>query len=134
MKIDQRLLQGLAKLGLATLGLSAVTAAQDEAPRPDLDAVAGKSPQQEMAELFQTVERRLGAMGDYLLDAGAGDTGKLAEVSETGLLELLQQGRPSAPQPTGSVSDLLSISKAEGQQALKEIDRILEIAAQNGGT
>ena len=132
MKIDQRLL-----LGIAALGLTAVTAAQDEQPRPGLDALdaaAGKSPQQEMAELFQSVERRLGAMGDYLLDAGAGDTGKLAEVGESGLLELLQQGRPNAPQPTGGVADLLSISKAEGQQALKEMERILEIAQQNGGS
>lgn len=130
MKTHRTLLQGL-----LTLGLAAVCTAQDEAPRPGLDALgpaAGADPQQELIELFQAVERRLSAMGDYLLDAGAGDTAKLTELGESGMLELLQQGRPNAPQPTGGVADLLSISQAEGQRALEDIERILEIAAQNG--
>ena len=59
-------------------------------------------------------------------------TAKLTELGESGMLELLQQGRPNAPQPTGGVADLLSISQAEGQRALEDIERILEIAAQNG--
>jgi hypothetical protein len=134
MKINTRLLTAVAYLGVVT-----TATAQDEGapPRPaveDLLPSAAQSPQEEMVELFQAVERRLQGMGGYLLDAGAGDTRKLAEVGDAGMLELLQQGRPNSPQPTGGVADLLSISKAEGAQVLEDIDRILVLAQQNGGT
>ncbi len=113
---------------------------QDEGPRPPIDIEdimpggEAKGGEEEMIQLFQSVERRLKDMGDYLLGAGAGDTSALSKIGEAGIEELLRSARPNRPESTGSIADLLSVSKAEGQKVLEDIDRILEIAQQNGGT
>lgn len=132
MKLTLRLLGTLAFVGVSV-------AAQDEGerPRPAVEEMlpgAAPGPQEEMVQLFQSVERRLKDMGGYLLDAGAGDRTKLASLGESGILDLLQGGSSGAPQPTGGVADLLSISRSEGKQVLKEIEQILKIAQENGGT
>lgn len=132
-------------VSLALVALAAPAVAQDEltppAPKPDIDDLlpggpgAGQAdPQKEMAELFQEVERRLHDMGGYLLDAGAGDTSALAGMDASGIEELLKLGRPSQPQPTGGIADLLAVSRGEGQKVIEGIDRILQLAQQNGGT
>ncbi|MDA1266011.1 MAG: hypothetical protein O2816_13100 [Planctomycetota bacterium] len=127
-------------LALTLLGAGSALA-QDESERPEIgieDLVPGAAgqadPREEMTKLFQSVERRLKDMGGYLLDAGAGDTSKIAKLDATGIEDLLRQGRPEAPQPTGGVGDLLSISKAEGERVLEDIEKILQLAQQNGGT
>lgn len=116
------------------------TWAQDEKPpiRPELDDVlpgAGgqASAQEEMVQLFQTVERRLHEMGAMLTEASAGDRTRLAEVTKSGIEDLIQLAEPQGG-ASGGVGDLLAASRGHGKQALTEIDRILEIAAQNGGT
>ena len=132
MKLTLRLVGTLACVGVCI-------AAQDEGERPrsaveEMLPGATPDPQQEMVKLFQSVERRLKDMGGYLLDAGAGDRTKLVEMGESGILDLLEEGSSSAPQPTGGVADLLSISSSEGKQVLEEIEQILKIAQENGGT
>lgn len=126
--------------GALALGLAAGAFAQDEKPpiRPELDDIlpgagAERSAQEEMVELFQTVERRLHEMGAMLTEASAGDRTRLAAVSKSGIEDLIQLAQPQGA-ASGGVGDLLAASRGHGKQALQEIDRILEIAAQNGGT
>ncbi len=122
-------------------GLVPLAAAQDDGTkppiRPPLPGMGGlgaeKSPEQEMADLFREVESRMRSMGDLLLDASAGDTSKLKDAEESGIEELIREARPRAG-ASGGVADLLSVSKLQGDRVLNDIDRILEIAAQNGGT
>ena len=121
-------------------GLVPFASAQDDGDklpiRPPIlgggGVAAEQSPQEEMAELFREVESRMLSMGNLLLDASAGDTTKLSEVGESGIEDLLREARPQGA--SGGVGDLLSISKLQGDKVLSGIDRILEIAAQNGGT
>ena len=123
----------------ALLGVLASGAiAQDEKPpiRPDLEDLmpaAAKDPRAEMIELFQKVETRLAEMGRFLVDAGAGDTSQLEEVGASGIEELLDLAEPGRG-ASGGVGDLLAASRGHGKQALEEIDRILQIAQENGGT
>ncbi len=126
-------------------GLVPLAAAQDDGTKPPIrpplpgmgGGAAEKTPQQEMAELFLEVESRMRSMGELLLDASAGDTSKLNDVEESGIEDLLREARSQAGASggaSGGVGDLLLVSKLQGEQVLSGIDRILEIAAQNGGT
>ena len=94
---------------------------------------AERSPQDEMLELFHSVERRMQEMGSYLLDASAGDTSRLGDMQESGLGDLIASARPQRL-AAGGIADLLSATRGEGGRVLEDIDRILEIAAQQGGT
>ena len=122
-------------------GLASLAPAQDKGKnvpiRPPLPGMGGeaaeKTPQEEMAELFREVESRMLSMGNLLLDASAGDTSKLSEVGESGIEDLLREASPPNG-ASGGVGDLLLVSKLQGDKVLGGIDRILEIAAQNGGT
>ena len=124
-----------------TGALALPLSAQDEKPakppiRPQLEDVmpgAGSDPRREMVELFQSIETRLREMGAFLQDAAAGDTTRLADVEASGIDELLDLAQPGR-QSSGGVADLLAASRGHGGEVLKEIDRILEIAAENGGT
>lgn len=120
---------------LATAGGAGAQEGERPPIKPDLDMLMGGSqlsPQEEMILLFQAIEQRLGTMVVMLFDASAGDTSKLADVGQSGIDELLAQS--SNAEPTGGVADLLAASEVEGRQVLEDIDRIIEIAAQNGGT
>ncbi len=64
--------------------------------------------QAEVRERFRRVEQRLVEIDELLSDASAGETGKLASVSESGIAELLKRSRESS------------------RNAVAEIDRILE--------
>ena len=89
----------------------------DERFRPRLDDVLEpQSPQDELTQLFRDVELRLRQIDELLDNASTGDTSGLAEVGESGIDKLLRR------------------SMEGGQQVVRDIDRILEIAAQNGGT
>lgn len=133
MKTTTRLIAALTLMGVAL-----PYAQQDDEPkegqglREAIDA-AERSPQDEMQELFRQVETRLQTMGGYMLDAGAGDTRKLAELGEAGIEDLLR-GSKVPPQSSGGVADLLKMSQAEGERVSEGIQRILELAEQNGGS
>lgn len=94
------------------LALAGGTASAQEKPtheiKPLLDA------QNELVELFGKVENRLREIDRLLSDAGAGDTRALENVGPAGIDELLKKGR------SGS------------EQAIKDIDRIIEVARQMG--
>ena len=75
----------------------------------------GEDLKAEMARLFQEVERNLIAIDDQLAAAGAGEI-ELSEVEESGLEKLLRS------------------QKNKSNQVLSDIDRILEITEQLGGT
>ena len=99
----------------------------------DLGAPPSDDPQQEMIELFHSVERRLHEMRRWMMDASAGDRSKLSELGASGIDELIRLARPEGG-ATGGVGDLLAASRGHGHEVLEEIDRILEIAEQNGGS
>lgn len=111
-----------ALLALATPGLAQdpapKPAEKEKAPEPIVLPVPGqeRTAQDEMVELFHNVERRLKEIDDLLYDAGAGDTSKLSEVSESG------------------IDDLLNLSVSKSKEVVKCMDRILEIAEDNGGS
>lgn len=71
--------------------------------------------EQEMRELFLKVETRLREIDRLLSDAGAGDTKAIGKDLDSGMGELLKRTQDS------------------GNEALKDIDRILELAAQLDG-
>lgn len=92
-----------------------------------------ESAQEEMTRLFQEVEKSMGLMGSLLMDASKGDTGKLMEVGESGIDELLRNAdSSSSPSAGGALADLLNATGAEGKSVLEGIDRILEIAQTQG--
>jgi len=82
------------------------------AQEPPKLAPAMDDKQKEMIELFGKVETRLSQIDRWLSDAGAGDTSALEKVGPAGLDELLKRG------------------KSEGERAIQDIDRILELAQQ----
>ena len=111
-----------------------------EEPKPpiqprlsDLGIGEQPSPQEEMINLFRDVEERMADIGSLLLDASAGDTTRLEDLQGSGMEDLLKD-EEGTPQSTGGIADLLNASQRSGQQVLNDIDRILQIAAQNGGT
>lgn len=75
----------------------------------------GDASKDEMIELFHKVEKRLSEIDKLLYQASAGESA-LTRQSEAGISELLKN----------------SVSKS--QEVTRDIDRILEIAAKNGGT
>jgi len=145
----------LAALAIATLSQAALSLDDPNKPKlGELNPFAEQDPQQEMRRLFKEVELRIDRMQSLLLSASAGETDALAELSESGMDDLFreQEGSPSSGStgPSGesttsasggsgsggggSVAELLKNSRSHGGQVVKDIDRILEIAAQNGGT
>ena len=103
--------------GLLTAVLTLSAPAQDpERPLPPvpIEAVDAQRGREEMIELFRKVESRLKEIDQLLYDASAGNAVG-GEVAEAGIDELLQQ------------------STSKGEEVLSGIDRILEIAQQQGG-
>ena len=83
---------------------------------PPLIEMPRQSPRDEMTELFVRVEKRLREIDDLLNDAAAGETSALEDVGEAG------------------IEDLIQGSMTRCREVVKDIDKILEIAANNGGT
>jgi hypothetical protein len=103
------------------LGASALRSSAQEPVPPTLPTLPTGAPQgdnsrEEMIELFRKVEKRLGEIDKLLYDASAGETSLAGKSLESGL------------------SDLLKDSKSKSEDVLSGIDRILEIAKQQGGT
>ena len=116
MKQPQRIVR-LALSPLAVLACAALAQAQ-EPEKPKLTEVGREALGQgrdEMIELFHKVERRLDEIDRLLYDASTG-TRKLEAQQESGIGELLKS------------------STQKSQEVVRDIDRILEIAAKNGGT
>ena len=88
------------------------------------------SPQDQMIELFHEVERRMSRSTELLFDASKGDVSKLDDLEASGLEDLGQDQDSSA---RAAVAGLLRASKGEGQEVLRAIDEILEIAQNQGG-
>jgi len=100
---------------LLTAGFPASLPAQDRPTIPPFLQGGESDPRQEMVELFGKVERRLNEIDKLLYDAGSGSAA-LSSQKESGIAELLER------------------SKSSGKEVLSDIDRILEIARQQGGT
>jgi len=132
---------GLVPLLAGSAPTSTQDVGQDGKPklpiRPKLEDVLPSAqpndPQQEMIDLFHKVEHRLHEMRRWMMDASAGDRSRLSELGASGIDELIRRARPDG-KPTGGVGDLLAASRGHGQGVLEEIDRILEIAEENGGS
>ena len=101
---------------LAALALGGPLAAQEgPPPLPQLETPAQKDAREEMLELFARVETRLAEIDDLLYDASAGEAA-LAGVEGAG------------------IDDVLRHSIQRGEEALLDIDRILEIACQQSSS
>lgn len=98
---------------VASAWLAPSAFAQEESPLlpPQLSA----DPRERMKELFVQVERRLGEIDQLLYRAGSGEA-PLESQAESGIGELLKQSRSS------------------GQRVLDDIDELLKIAQQMGGS
>jgi len=81
-------------------------------PLPVFDPGGGQDPRQEMIELFHKVEQRLGEIDDRLYEASAGSP--IGEQQDAGIDELLKQ------------------AIRDSQDAQRDMNRILEIAIQQG--
>jgi hypothetical protein len=99
-----------------TIGQDDEGTPEEEPGRRHIEGLDAPSPQDEMTEIFLRVERRLREIDDLLSDASAGDVSALEGVEEAG------------------IGDLLRTSRDGSQKVVEDIDRILEIASQNGGT
>jgi hypothetical protein len=108
-------LRGIAAASVLAGALGAQERTQERPQVPPLPQAGGESARQEMIELFHKVERRLNEIDELLYKAGSGESG-LESQSESGIAELLQR------------------SQEGGKEVLGGIDRILEIARQQGGT
>ena len=122
-------------LATATLALAAQSPQESEAPKQEteekqkeerpsvLDELApmfgqgggGDDLRAEMERLFKEVEKNLVAIDDELAMAGAGEM-ELGKVADSGIEKLLRS------------------QKDKSNQVLADIDRILEITEQLGGT
>ncbi|MFT4541806.1 MAG: hypothetical protein ACI841_000856 [Planctomycetota bacterium] len=96
----------------------------------------------ELTKLFAEVELRLGRIDQLLTDASAGETSKLAEVGESGIEDLLDSAQDSSSSSSSSSSSpsseqnsqaglggMLQRSASEGQEVLRGIDQIIEVAS-----
>ena len=109
-------------LPLALLLLPLATVAQEEGeddkvkigPLPETLQPGGSDIQEEMKKLFHQVEQNLQRIDVFLNDASAGDV-PLGTVEDSGLDDLLRQ------------------TQQDSKQIISDIDRILELAAQQGG-
>lgn len=68
-----------------------------------------QDPQQEMRELFRSVEKRLREIDELLSDASQGETQGLATAGDSGMGQLIERSRESS------------------RSAVEEIDRILKL-------
>lgn len=118
---------------------------KDAKPKPEItfDDLWGSpseggapSAEEEIAELFAKVERRLRLTDRVLLDASAGDASRLDEIEGSGIEDLLRD-LPKSESPKGSkstsdecqgVSGSLEQSSSQVRKALSEIDEIIQIA------
>jgi len=116
-----------AVLAPAAVALAATLAAARPAPAVRDDPKAGDDPlkpqlpfemnedQEELLRLFHEVERKLVAIDEKLMAAGAGEA-PLEEVEDSGLEKLLRS------------------TSSDSQNVVENLDKILEIAERMGGT
>lgn len=107
-------------LAAAALALAAHARQDGATPTPELPRLpelgGANDPRQEMIELFRKVETRLGEIDKLLYDASAGERALSGSSLDSGMAELLKS------------------SKGKSEEVLAGIDRILEIAQQQGGS
>lgn len=102
-------------IGIALLLFASSPAlAQEGLKPPPIEGVLeglqqAPNPQEEIRQLFRSVEKRLHEIDELLSDAGAGQTGGLASASESGISKLIER------------------SRASSKLAVEEIDRLLEL-------
>lgn len=87
--------------------------------------------QEEMEELFLKVDKRLQRITELLFEASSGDGSGAGEIGSAGIDELIRQAEAAASGAQSDIEKLLEASQRQSEAAAVEIDRILEIAAQN---
>lgn len=95
---------------------------------------AEKPAQAEMEELFLKVERRLQRVTKLLYEASSGDTSAADDVGASGIDELIRDAESEASAAQSDIAKILQATRLQGKAASTEIDRILELAAQNPGS
>ena len=118
------------RTALVALGLVCATALaqepQETPPAPEPEQVeppplpvlqppgSEDSARDEMIELFQKVERRLGEIDDMLYDASAGDA--IDPQEESGIGDLIQRSIEGAEEVREAMDRILEIAQEQGQQ------------------
>lgn len=126
-------LQGIALL-LAVLAPTAFAQEQEgqDGP-PDLNPLRRAQPsgEEELKQLFLTVDKRLNRVTELLYEASSGDPSRSSEIGSAGIDELIREAESAASEAQGGIAKLLEASRRQSEAAGVEINRILEIAAQN---
>ncbi len=91
----------------------------------------GGNGQDEMAELFIKVDKRLQRVSELLFEASTGDASRADEIGSSGIDELIRAAESASGAGSAGIAQLLEATKLQSQQAGTEIERILEIAAEN---
>jgi len=133
MKHTIRIATALLACGFSAAGATAQEQ-EPEVPKPRLEDQNPMSDnsQDEIRELFKKVERKLRKIDRLLLDASAGDTSVLSDVKDAGLDDLFQDPNQAPSQGGPGLGSMLGASQAQGQEVLRGIDRIIEIAQEAG--
>jgi len=100
---------------IVAVSISLALAARAQEQGPLLPPQLREDPRERMKELVVQIERRLGEIDVLLYRAGSGET-KLESQDESGIAQLLAQSRSS------------------GQRVLDDIDEMLELSEQMGGS
>jgi len=101
-------------IGIALLLFANAPVLAQEGLKPPVEGVLeglrqAPDPQEEIRQLFRSVEKRLHAIDELLSDAGAGQTGGLANVSESGISKLIERSRASSKLAVEEIDRLLTL-------------------------
>ena len=86
---------------------------------------------EEMAELFMTVEKRLDRVTELLFEASSGNTGGASDIGSARIDELIRGAEAQATQASNDMARLLEATRRQSSAASEEIGRILKLAEQN---
>lgn len=92
---------------------------------------AGPAGNQEMIDLFMTVEKRLDRVTELLFEASSGDTGGAGDIGSARIDELIRGAESQATQASNDMARLLEATRRQSQAASEEIGRILKLAEQS---
>lgn len=114
---------------------------EDETDLRDLNPFqppAAAGGQQEIRELFVTVEKRLNRVTSLLYEASSGNTRAADDVGSAGIDELIREAESGASGAQSGIERMLQASRGQGEATLEEIGRILKLAeeqqsSQSGG-
>lgn len=89
-------------------------------------------PEAELRELFLKVDKRLKRSTELLWEASSGDGSGADQIGSARIDELIREAEAARSRARSGIEKLLEASRRQNQAASDEIERILQIAAENG--